>query len=390
MRNEILGDDWVITVFHDTFHWAIGSLLDSVADFIPGGFLLEFDGQINNGDVGGWNSEGHTCELAVEFWDDLSDSLGGTSGGWNNIWAVGSSTSWVLDGSSINSGVGSSSSVNGGHETLLNSESIVDNLGKWSKAVGSAGSVGDDGLRWVVVFVVDTEDVHWGIVLGWSSEDNLLGTTFQVEVTLLLGKENTGGFTNVISAGFTPFDVDWVSLAVDFYELTINNEAVVLFINLNSSWESSVDTVVLEEILKIAELLVWSIDSFDNSLIFLSHESRSEDESSNSAESVDTHGSNLEFSVHVVLLHVWGGCSSSNSWSGHHDSACSSGTSFSLFLVVHLPSHRAVLWHGVLDLLEFHDVLVDGVLGWDATHSGGELHVWFGLRVGHVVELLSN
>jgi len=212
--------------------------------------------------------------------------------------------------------------VDGGHETLLDSEVIVDNLGKWGEAVGGAGGVGDDGLRWLVVLVVDTEDVHWGIVLGWGSEDNLLGTTFQVKVTLLLGKENTSGLTDVVRAGFTPWDVDWVSLAEDSYELSIDNEALVLLINLDSSWESSVDTVVLEEILKIAELLVWGIDSFDNSLIFLSHESRSEDESSNSTESVDTHGSNLKFFVHMVLGHDWGSSSSGNSWSlGHHDSA---------------------------------------------------------------------
>ena len=389
VRNEILGDDWVGAVFNNTLHVAVSRLLDSIADLVPGGFFLETHGQIDDGDVGGWDSEGHTSELAIEGWDDLSDSLGGTSGGWNNIWAVGSSTSWVLDGGSVNSGVGGSGGVDGGHETLLDSEVIVDNLGKWGEAVGSAGGVGDDGLRWLVVLVVDTEDVHWGIVLGWGSEDNLLGTTFQVEVTLLLGKENTSGLTDVVRAGLSPWDVDWVSLAEDSNELSINNESLVLLINLNSSWESTVDTVVLEEVLKIAELLVWCVDSFDNCLIFLTHESGSEDKSSNSTESVDTHGSNLELLVHMVLRHDWGGGSSGNGWSlGIHNSeTCSGGASLG-HLFVHWGG--SVLWHGVLDLLELHDVLVDWVLGWDASHAGGELHVWLWLWVGQVVELLPN
>ena len=85
---------------------------------------------------------------------------------------------------------------------------------------------------------------------------------------LLLGKEYTGGFTDVIRVGFNPWEIDYVSLAENSNELSINNEALVLFINLNSSWESSVDTAVLEEILKIAELFVWSVDGFENSLMF--------------------------------------------------------------------------------------------------------------------------
>ena len=165
MRNEILGDNWVSGVFNNTVHWSIGGFLDGITNLVPSGFFLESDGQINNGDVGGWNSEGHTCEFAVEGWNDLSDSLGGTSGGWDNIWAVGSSTSWVLDGSSINSGVGSSSSVNGGHEILLNTEVIMDNLRKWSDLVGNAGGVEEDDMGWIVVFMVDTEVLHWSIVL---------------------------------------------------------------------------------------------------------------------------------------------------------------------------------------------------------------------------------
>ena len=50
-------------------------------------------------------------------------------------------------------------------------------------------------------------------------------------------------------------------------------------------------------------------------------------------------------------------------------------SSFSVFFFVEGSEHVAVWWQGVLDLLEFHHVRVDGVLGWDATHSGGELHV---------------
>ena len=54
----------------------------------------------------------------------------------------------------------------------------------------------------------------------------------------------------------------------------------------------------------------------------------------------------------------------------HHDSA-SSG----VFLLVRLSEQEAVLRHGVLDLVQFQHVLVDGARGLEATHSGGELRV---------------
>ena len=63
----------------------------------------------------------------------------------------------------------------------------------------------------------------------------------------------------------------------------------------------------------------------------------------------------------------------SDGWSGSHDSA-SSSTGFGIFLLVDLSEHVAVMWHGVLDLLHFHDVLVRGAFGLDPTNTGGNLH----------------
>ena len=58
--------------------------------------LVEADGEVYNGNVGGRNAESHTSELAVELWDNLADSLGSTSGGRNNVATSGSTSSPVL------------------------------------------------------------------------------------------------------------------------------------------------------------------------------------------------------------------------------------------------------------------------------------------------------
>ena len=48
------------------------NLLDGGADLVVGGVLLEPDGQIDDGHVGGGDTESHAGELAVELRNDLS------------------------------------------------------------------------------------------------------------------------------------------------------------------------------------------------------------------------------------------------------------------------------------------------------------------------------
>lgn len=80
--------------------------------------------------------------------------------------------------------------MDGGHETLNDTELVVDDLGEGSEAVGRARGVGDDVLLWVIRVQVDTADVHW-CVGRWGGDDDLLGTTLQVSRSLFLGGEDT-------------------------------------------------------------------------------------------------------------------------------------------------------------------------------------------------------
>merc|ERR1711937_302485 len=60
--------------------------------------------------------------------------------------------------------------------------------------------------------------------------------------------------------------------------------------------------VELQKVLEVAKILVGSVDSSDNSLVSLVHEGRSEDESTDTAETIDTHLS--DFLVHMFLVHI--------------------------------------------------------------------------------------
>ena len=121
----------------------------------------------------------HIRELAVEGRNNLSDGLGGTSGGGDDVVADGTTATPVLVGGTIDGLLGSSGSVDSGHETLNDTELVVDDLSKGSKTVGCARSVGDDRVLGVVLVEVDTADEHGGIS-GGGGDDDLLGTTLQV------------------------------------------------------------------------------------------------------------------------------------------------------------------------------------------------------------------
>ena len=83
----------------------------------------------------------HIRELSVERGDDLSDGLGGTSRGRNDVGRGRSATSPVLSRGSIDSLLGGSGSVDGSHETFDETELVVDDLGNRGETVGGAGSV---------------------------------------------------------------------------------------------------------------------------------------------------------------------------------------------------------------------------------------------------------
>ena len=119
-----------------------------------------------------------------------------------------------------------------------------------------------------------------------------------MELTLLLGKENTGGLANVVSSSSTPSDLAWVSFVVDLNEFSVNSDTSVGLLDLK--WESSVDGIELKKILQVLEIFSWSVDGNADSFVSLVHEGGSEDESSNSSKSVNSHLGNHSF-VHMVV-----------------------------------------------------------------------------------------
>lgn len=241
--------------------------------------------------------------------------------------------------------------MDGSHESLIDSESIVDDLAQRSEAIGGTGSVGNNCHVRVVGFVVDTIDESWGIVLGWGSEDDLLSTSGKMPGNALLSKENSCGFAEVLGTGVSPLAVSWVSLVENFDEFSIDKKTSIS--DFDGSWESSVDGIEFEEIFQVFEVLSWSVDSDASSFVSLIHEGGSEDKSSNSSETIDSHFDNHGI-IHMAHFDVNVGVTG-NLWSGEHLDVSSSRAA--LFNSRHVSGtlHLGVVhsWLLLRNLLEF-------------------------------------
>lgn len=333
--NEIRGHELFLGVSKNSFHWALGGFLESSKDIFLGGGLFSSEGQIDDGDIGGWDlfleeknekkirrmffrenrrrqtrfcntmlgtySNSHTGQLSVELGKDDSDSLGSSGGGRNRVVQSTTSSTPVLSslGRSIDNQLVGSSSMNGGHESLNDAKLVVQDLGKRSKTVSGTGGVGEDGLALVLV-VVDSHNEHGSIGRG-SRDDDLLSSSFQVQGSLLDGLEDSGGFANNLGSDFTPFDLGGVTFGEELDSGSIDDEAVS--VNLDRSGVSSMNRIILELVGSIVDRQERIVDS-DNSGIGIFDGSTAH-KTSDASKSVDSessrHGEKREVVFEVVL-----------------------------------------------------------------------------------------
>ena len=174
--------------------------------------------------------------------------------------------------------------MNGGHKTVFNSEIVVDDLCKRSKAVGGAGSVGNDGHIAGIGLVVDAHYEHGG-VLGGSGDDNFAGAGFKVSLAVLYAFENAGGFDYVLYAVLTPGNLLGIFEAVDDDFVTVDNEFSVSCGEF--AVELAVGGVVLRHICHIFRVDERVVDCDDFKFFGLCR-GGAENKSSDSAKAVDS------------------------------------------------------------------------------------------------------
>jgi hypothetical protein len=132
------------------------------------------------------------------------------------------------------------------HETLLDTEVFVNDLGKRSKAVSGARSIGNDGMvgRFILL-VVDTNNKH-GSISRRSRDDDLLGTTLKMGGGLIDGGEDTSRFTDVVGTDLTPRNFFSIHLGETFDILAVDTETISGV--LNGTVEATVNGIVVQHV----------------------------------------------------------------------------------------------------------------------------------------------
>ena len=290
VRDEVRRDDVLVLVSKDALHLALRGLLDGGADGLVRGTLVQTAREVNDGHVGGGDTERHTGELAVQLGDDLADGLGGTGRRGDDVVASGTATTPVLLGGTVDGLLSGSDGVDGGHETLLEAELVVDDLGERGKAVGGARGVGDNVHGRLVLLLVDAHDEH-GSITGGGGDDDLLGATGHVLGGTLGGGEDTSGLDNVVGTSRSPLDLSGVHLVEDLDGLAIDGDLIVTVLG-NDAGELSVDGIVLEHVLHVVggdEGIVDGNDVHHGVVLSSAH-----DETADTAETVDANVDGLE------------------------------------------------------------------------------------------------
>ena len=87
--------------------------------------------------------------------------------------------------------------------------------------------------------MVDTNDIDGSVVLGRGTHDDLLCTSLDVSLGLLLGEVSTSAVSDVLTAGGTPLNLGGVLLLEDLNLLSIDFNATFDFLDvaLESSYK---------------------------------------------------------------------------------------------------------------------------------------------------------
>ena len=290
VKDKIGRNNVLVLVSEDALHLALGGLLDGGADGLVRGTLVQTAGKVNDGNVGGGDTERHAGKLAVQLRDDLADSLGSTSRRGDDVVASGTATTPVLLGGTVDGLLGGGDGVDGGHETLLEAELVVDNLGDGGKAVGGARGVGDDVHGGLVLLLVDAHNEH-GSITGGGGDDDLLSATGHVLGGTLGGGEDASGLDDVVGTSRSPLDLGGVHLVEDLDGLAVDGDLIVTVLG-NDAGELSVDGIVLEHVLHVVggdEGVVHS-DDVDHGVVL----SGAHDETADAAGTIDANVDGLE------------------------------------------------------------------------------------------------
>ncbi|MPN49832.1 hypothetical protein SDC9_197455 [bioreactor metagenome] len=182
--------------------------------------------------------------------------------------------------------------MDGGHETALDAEAVIEDLRDGGEAVRGAGGVGDDVLSGIGL-AVHAEDEHRGAVLGGSGHDDFLGAGLDVGFGCYLVKKETCGFDNYVGSDFVPLEVRGIFFLCKADLFAVDDK--ICAFDFDIAAELTVNRVILQH---VCEVIGFEkvVDSDDFDVLCEVLDCRTENHASDSSKSVNC------YSYHIVLL----------------------------------------------------------------------------------------
>ncbi len=197
--------------------------------------------------------------------------------------------------------------MNGGHQTVDNTDLVVQRLDQWSQAVGGARCIRDHGVGRLQHILVDAEyDGRVDILAARCGDDHLLGAALDVRGRFFLGGEEAGAFEHDVDLQFAPWDLRRITLCEHLDLVAIDDHEFA--IDFDRARELAVRGVVAGQVrvrLRIAEI----VDGNDLDVIFLAaFVVSAQDVTADAAIAVDcntdSHGFLLETKIRRFQTHI--------------------------------------------------------------------------------------
>mmetsp|Transcript_78150 Transcript_78150/g.171343 ORF Transcript_78150/g.171343 Transcript_78150/m.171343 type:complete len:728 (+) Transcript_78150:314-2497(+) len=282
--HEVAGDQRLLLEIDDALHGALGSLLQGGIHVLRSALVCSLHNEIDDGDVGSWHSQGDAVELALELREDQSHRLRGASGGRNDVHGSSTGSSEILV-PSVEDHLVASVGMRGGHDAILDTERLVQDLADGGHAVGGAGGVGDNiVLLTVVVAFVDAHDES-GAVLARGCDHNLLGARLHVLGSAIHVVEGTCGLDDNVNVQGSPRHLRRVSSSHDLDLFAIHDQGVVGVGHIR--FQGSQNGVVLQKMRRCLRGHGADVDGDNIKRLVVSLQPASEHVSSDSSEAID-------------------------------------------------------------------------------------------------------
>ena len=281
--DDVGGDD----LFFGVAEGSGSSVLHRLVDVLSLDLAFADRDELRQGTGGNGNALCAAVKHAVEFGNHEADRLRRARGVANEVDRSSARTAQIaLAVRSVEHHLVARVRVNGGHVALLDLGKLVQRVSHGSKAVGRAGSRGNNGIRSFQGLFVYAVNDGGKVVARGSGNDDLLCAGVDVRLRLRLGGIEARALQNDVDVEFLPGKVHRVFFLIDLNGLAVNGDGALFIVRAHGIRKSisALRGIVLEKVRK--HLGAGEVVDRDD-LISLRIEHLAESKTADASESVD-------------------------------------------------------------------------------------------------------